>query len=141
MKNVDELMKPRYELIFTPPLCDSKKGDIVYGLGDSYSTHRSQVDVLCSAYPEIYRPLSWWEHRKPEEMPEYVKETVLADFGNTKKGKVCFYKIIEWDDITGNTDNIEEYVVLGLPYIEAIPTTEQEYLNYLKTIKPPIDLL
>ena len=40
---------------------------------------------FCSNFPLLFKPLIWWKHRKPEEMPRYVKV------------KCAVYKIERWE--------------------------------------------
>lgn len=92
------------------------------------------IDDICSkliynevtnAYPELFRPLQWWEYRKPEEMPEYVTVKLLD---STQTGTV--YRL--------NVDfkyNYHNGVYLGIQYVYGggtlgeylLPATEQEY--------------
>lgn len=77
---VEELLKPRYEVIALYPDCDFKIGQIIEFedrdekgiLTFRESEYWSPQDF--DNYPHLFRKLSWWEKRSVEEMPEYVKD-------------------------------------------------------------------
>jgi hypothetical protein len=78
-----DLMKPRWKVIADYPKNPYHVGDILNG------GFRSEDLIYCDDkgprwrdYPHLFRKLEWWEERKPEEMPEYVK------FGLSKPTKV-----------------------------------------------------
>lgn len=75
-----ELMKPRFELIADYP-------------GNSQPVGTVTVEISNASYfrkfPNNFRELQWWEHRKAEEMPKKVMS--LAD------NKRDIFEIEEWD--------------------------------------------
>ena len=123
MKNVDELMSPRYEQIADYPGNDIEVGEV-------FEPNEHFPEIYLKKYPHLFRKLSWWEHRKPEEMPEYLSHTI--------QGKTTYHKIICWD--MSNLNYIIGYederngCNLGIWAKEYTyqPATEQDYLNYLK---------
>ncbi len=38
----------------------------------------TQIDI--SLYPHLFRALNWWEYRKVEDMPKYVKPIVASQY-------------------------------------------------------------
>lgn len=75
-------------------------------------------------YPEVFQPMQWWEDRKVEDYPAFLK---------TKNGEVRKINQIvteESDDPFYTTEEDE----LGWYFHQdgVIPATEQEYLEYIK---------
>lgn len=60
----EELLKPRYKVIAEYPQSYLKVGDIF---------EADNVTKFMANYPHLFKPLAWWEERKVEDMPEYVK--------------------------------------------------------------------
>jgi hypothetical protein len=113
-KDVQELLKPRYKAISPNenhyPGSFWKIGDIIDPTG-----RHTQFDK----YPHLFRKLEWWEERKPEEMPLYVKDkynqvhkvVYAAKLGaDLEKGYSCSWNMLE-------------------------PATEQEYVTYKQSQK------
>ncbi len=69
----------------------------------------------------LFKPLQWWEHRKPEDMPEYVwykdKGVFKVDVWDFKYEEAMIFK-----------GGLISTVSIGL----LTPATEQEYLDYQK---------
>lgn len=64
---VVDLMATRWKVIADYPSNDEYKvGQIIENIGPHYSE-------LLSRYPHLFQPIPWWSDRKPEDMPEYVK--------------------------------------------------------------------
>lgn len=81
-------------------------------------------------FPHLFRPMPWWEGRKPEDMPEYVV------FNNDSLA--VYYKVTTWDKIS---ENIWQFVLNDsrkFSYDMTVwgstisPATEQEYNEYIK---------
>ena len=79
--NIEDLLKPRIEVIAPYPLSPYKVGDLVE-LSDSGKTLKAIVSGNAEFWmpfseiekmKELFRPLPWWEKREESEMPEYVK--------------------------------------------------------------------
>lgn len=51
------------------------------------------ITIYPEKYPAIFRRLSWWEHRKESDMPEYVN--LIEDYMDIKSG---IYKFENWND-------------------------------------------
>jgi len=131
---VDELLKPRYKVIADWPKCPFDMGMIL--LQDKSTV--GEVWVLDSElglsmkdrnffygdinkYPHLFKPLQWWEDRRPEDMPEYVKNEIFQDI--VKKVDSWYSK----EDHYGFMTNVGFCLTKGYE-----PATEQEYLNSIK---------
>ena len=126
MKEIEMLLKPRYEVIADYPNSVLKVGSIVEIKGDA------PFDVIqyygCSRYPHLFRKLQWWEKRKPEEMPEYLKDEhgeIWRVREYTKSNVVFLFKnFVDRDFPYGDHD---------LYYL--LPATESEYTLYINNQK------
>jgi hypothetical protein len=118
MPTLDELMKPRYKAISVNenhyPGSFWKVGNIIDPAGKQTQFH---------LYPHLFKPLKWWEHRKPEDMPQYLR---------LKSGAIA--KVSNWssDLTTGNTFcggwfNLKMNTIL--------PATLEEYTQYINSKK------
>jgi len=116
MDTVTELMKPRFKVIADYPLSD-------YPIGHIHKAVAWMTEDFFLKYPAIFKKLEWWEDRKPEEMPLYIKHGA-----------------------NGKPRKIESFIeATGTIYFEGgrqrrinpdwIPSTEQEYLTYINTIQ------
>lgn len=79
--NTEELLKPRYKVIADYPKSLYEVGTILN------AGWRSEDCIYCDTegprwrhYPHLFKPIEWWEERKPEDMPEYVKGNVGSFF-------------------------------------------------------------
>lgn len=70
----EQLLKPRYKVIADYPKSLYKVGDILD------AGWRSEDCIYCDTegprwrhYPHLFKPLQWWEERKVEDMPQYLK--------------------------------------------------------------------
>lgn len=135
---VEELLIDRY--IVTAPYPQSKfeVGDILYvykfetsSLGMyTYVTNPESPLQGSNAKPEyvesmphLFRKLNWWEERKVEDMPEYVKWDV--DIYPTWK------KIMKVDKWNSNGSFDHENVTISV--INCFPATEQQYNDYINS--------
>ena len=125
----EELMKPRYKVIAIDTTETFQVGEI---LNHPEEWHdylwvgpSGKIIFYPEKYPHLFKKLEWWEERKPEEMPEYVK------------GYDRVYKMINW---THNTcgeyfDEVEQApnrVMFEMKKLE--PATADEYEAYLQTL-------
>jgi hypothetical protein len=123
----EELLKPRIKVMVDFPQWSAfkhKKDDILelkgihfVGAGTAKSINENEVDL----YPAIFRKLNWWEERKVEDMPEYVKD---------KWGK--FYKVLihfrglDKEQAKCYNSRFDTMVF----YENCIPSTLEEYNQY-----------
>lgn len=121
----EELMKPRYKVIADYPKS-------IYLIGNIINAGTTSEDcIYCDRegprmrhYPHLFKKLEWWEERKIEEMPEYVKGISPNDL---------VYKMVKWTHNTSGEyfDEIEQCpnrVMFVMKYI--IPATREEYEQY-----------
>lgn len=122
----EELLRPRIKMIAPVPEYGMEVdtiiemyGDLMFELSPTYKLNLTGV----KRFPHIYKELHWWEERKPEDMPEYVKShdqifkvKEWADGGS-------FYVYVEKRH-TGFVKGCTETVVFY-----PAPATEEEYTN------------
>lgn len=119
---VEDLLKPRWKVIADYPKSLYHVGDILN------AGWRSEDLIYCDHdgprwrdYPHLFRKLEWWEDRKPEDMPEYVK----------LEGK--YYKPVDFSNYLGGTFYIKSTNGMSkksFPLKDSLPVTESEYLAY-----------
>lgn len=125
----NDLLNPRYKVIADYPGCPYSMGDIIEPIGgdnwDCYARPTIKGLTEPDKYSANFKKLQWWEERKREEMPEYVK------------GYDRIYKMVNW---THNTcgeyfDEVEQSpnrVMFEMKNI--IPATAADYEAYLQTL-------
>lgn len=122
----DELLRPRYKVIADYP------GNKYYPVGkiitildgnrpindNGYRVQRCDFDE----FPYLFKKLQWWEERKEEDMPEYLKDEHSEVFRveNYSKGDyVSLYK-----------NNGDPTFAMGSHSLyELIPANPEEYEN------------
>jgi hypothetical protein len=128
---IEELLKPRYKVIADWP------GNVLF-IGSILIKHDAIEDWLqgftfglfpgirmsaAEKYPHLFKELKWWEERRPEEMPEYVK-----DVENDK----IVYRVYGWLQHNGMFYfGEEEDCVTHTKYF--IPITKEEYDHYINS--------
>lgn len=129
--NKEELLRPRYKVIADYPKSIFKVGEILHvgSMGDLLYCDTNGPRM--SQYPHLFKPLQWWEDRKPEDMPEYVK------FKHYPNGENDF-SIVKVDGVFVMHDftSIGYFGIKyknggGNIYTSFTPASEQEYLDYL----------
>ena len=86
-----ELLQPRFEVIGIYPNSPFEIGDIltfdgvIYGCNEPQKFERHPQD-----YPNLFKKLNWWEHRKLEDMPKRLICKAI-------KGDTEIQEIEEWD--------------------------------------------
>jgi len=134
MDKIQELLKPRILCIKPDTSGKFKEGDIFYkrdlNVGYVYVTSDFEGfngKVLKAEhgenFPHLFRKLEWWEMRKVEEMPEYLKfhDGEVIKVNNWNIETLC----CERED--GGGCNLDLWAK-GYGYF---PSTEQEYLTYI----------
>ena len=132
---VEELMKPRYKVIADYPKCpfgdvgrviELKNGKYEWA---EYDGMYSENESFFQEYPHLFKPLKWWEDRKPEDMPEYVK--LKPEYG----GRV--YKLSEAKESYGGKAFMFDYPITEhwIDLSQCIPATETEYTQYINKNK------
>ena len=88
--------------------------------GISICTDRKVSKSVVDEYPSLFRPLEWWEHRTPEQMPLYLKHGENGKVRKVKEystGEVLTIAVFEGGRVRRLTN-------------EWIPCTEQDYMEY-----------
>lgn len=132
---VNELLKPRYEVIAESPNNPERIGDIfhqIYDDGIFHLINREHQSVgyhvmVLDNYPHLFRKLEWWEHRKPEEMPEYLKSVEISPDPHYVKVTKHYSSFFEGQYQASKV--FKPY--WESPYNLYIPATELEYTNYI----------
>lgn len=70
-EKIAELLKPRYIVMADWPESPLCEGDIIKGESSYWGA--KEKEYFHADFPKIFKPLAWYEYRKVEEMPEYVK--------------------------------------------------------------------
>lgn len=127
----EQLMAPRYKVIADYPNAYYNLGVIITDKGDNnfFIYDGYQRAAWFDRYPHLFKPLDWWNDRKLEELPEYVK---VNDHGE-KFITPGIYKIIYT-----HKNNIDEYnrgrlengEPCSLNWVE--PATLHDYEQYIK---------
>lgn len=113
-------MIPRYKVIADwPGSLSIEVGQIITGNVGEVGAEMFRLD----AFPHLFRKLNWWEERKVEDMPEYVKWDV--DIYPTWK------KIMKVDKWNSNGSFDHENVTISV--INCFPATEQQYNDYINS--------
>lgn len=146
---VEELLMPRYKVIADYPHNPYKVGDLLeeftktaFKLTVTYNGN-SMDETQANTYPasaiekmpHLFRKLNWWEERKVEDMPEYVKLVI--------KGKTQYvHKVEKWIGENSVGQPLYEYFN-AVNYLstacvsELEPATEQEYNTFINSKPTP----
>ena len=119
-----ELIKPRFEVIADYPKSIFKIGEIIEN-GNEFSYYTD--------YPHLFKKLNWWENRKENEMPSYLKHRLDITSQNW-----TYDKIESWDmKILVGWVNEKERTGCSLlawaPEYGYFPAKKEDYENYKKT--------
>jgi len=135
---VEELLMPRYRVIADYPHNPYKIGDLLeeftktaFKLTVTYNGN-SMDETQANTYPasaiekmpHLFRKLNWWEERKVEDMPEYVKPVSAPYY----IFKVVKFTQDEYCYFIGNNDK-----EIGEFTSRFTPATEQEYNDYINS--------
>lgn len=120
----EELLKPRYKVIADYPCAILEVGQII-NTYESAMAYVTESEKAClKDYPHLFRLLQWWEDRKPEEMPEYVKCITTPD-QMIMPGEV--FKVIWNSNGGGKAADNGPWI---FPYTNCFePSTSEEYIN------------
>lgn len=140
------LLKPRYKVIADYFFNPYKVGDIITlpeknrsvhltttkhtdEFGERISQEEHYAPKVIDQYPHLFKKLEWWEDRKPEEMPEYVKIQRIFE-----KTPCVIYKIGEgadWDFCNAELLGLK-FTTGGSSMAKYMhPATEAEYNAYI----------
>lgn len=160
--SVEELMKPRYEVIADwPCMRDMHVGKVIemngrwpnpgstiywkWSITDCQGT-RDYTTLYFERWPHLFKPLQWYSKRKPEEMPDYLRCIRSDSIGHYQINEGVIYKLLELDwykdinedgyfhrwRITVETTKGREN---RFSISDFLPATESEYSSYKQSIK------
>lgn len=125
-EKIAELLKPRYELIAGYPgspnvgMIFSQKNKVLPTLFYDEDDCDTIAQDILNKYPHLFHKLNWWEKRRIDEMPLYLK---YVNRNNGKVRKVGSY-------IT--SDRVEFCSGANAKINNRLePATEQDYINYI----------
>jgi hypothetical protein len=125
----EQLLAPRYEVIAEDTTGDFVKGQILVRddediLFSNYFGFEISEDTI-KALPHLFNPLQWWEQRKVNEMPKYVK---------TGSGNRIAKARFDMQDTSAYFMFLDHEVH---PYSPSgwFPATEEEYNKYINSKK------
>lgn len=138
----DELLKPRYKVIADYPGNLWQIGEILdrdWGWnGDDENGFKNKV----SDYPHLFKPLQWWEDRKKDDMPDYVKQEGMVDSRNRPIPDRVIKVNTHWANtathpygnvkVFSSSDN-PQYELYSQMYFDWQPATESEYHTYINS--------
>lgn len=110
----EELLRPRYKVIAQYPFSSHPNGEIIKA-----TTGGTYFDQ----YPHIFKKLEWWEDRKPEDMPEYIKEGRFIHKST--------WRLNSLGEVILTVSDTDWHVNANVMHWFQ-PATEQEYLEYIK---------
>ena len=146
---IEELLKKRFEVISDYPGSIEEVGEIIT-LPSPHHVYADENHTPCKedyfdAYPNVYKRLGWWEERKVDDMPMYVKRMGMVNsFDNpipdwyfkVKKHFNCGNG--EWRLNSSQIFCVEKNEVTigtGMNYFEFEPATEEEYLSNIAILE------
>jgi len=133
--STEELMKPRWKVIADFPGNQGtfNIGEIIVGQdhwsGDgTFYTSPHPFDAFCpDEYPAIFKKLEWWEERKVEDIPDYLKLISRNEIVKVVKKVGGFSGTV----FTGKMFQERETWTHLFFYL---PSTKEEYESYQKSI-------
>lgn len=125
---VEELLKPRFKVIADYPGSECFIGSVICKSGDSYRDESGFMIMATNKpenYPAIFKRLEWWEDRKVEDMPEYLKI----------EGHEPIFKVEKWicenDTMYASLPYPAPSHTMGSKYYKSFPATPEEYTQYI----------
>lgn len=135
---VQELLKPRYKLIADYPNSEFRVGDVlefksIYpysGYALLFGSDKIISTEYLDDFKHLFKKLEWWDERKVEEMPEYVKMTAYIKpiTNNDENLELEKGQIVKPEKWGLNSFEISHWVFSASL---AVPAAEEEYLQYL----------
>lgn len=114
------LLKPRFKVIALWPNTEYQVGDIL-----SPEYYIEKTIKWCESFPHLFKRLEWYEERKTDDLPMYLKH---------KEGDF-FHKVERWLGLNAYGNPLYEFIDMEkLPRVITpkvmLPATESEYLQY-----------
>lgn len=139
---------PRYECVSIYPFHYWQLGDIISFKDKEDTQPLSRTPYYCDIfenftvhnypssefdlYPLLFKRLYWWEHLDANSMPDYVKLNPDNTIGGDRVFKVL--DVITYLDGFGLVIDEEKENGMGCKYL--LPADEQDYIDYIKSLKP-----
>lgn len=127
--NKEQLLKPRWKVIADFPDSDYKVGSIEDRDWCKYVNSEDETDGIVwkiSDFPHLFKELNWWEERKIEDLPNYIKivdENVIAKVEEHSIGIGFTYKVTDY--FTSEHSRRKVYST------NTIPSCEEDFLSAL----------
>lgn len=140
----EELLRPRYKVIAKWPGMEaepfhfdqiitlqrhvSEDGNEFIHVPIKHMPNSYMRQGFFDNYPHLFQPLQWWEERKPEDMPEYVKgdeavfKAVWREGAITENGKQPMRMVID--------EGYGDWQVISNVMCHFESATEEEYIQY-----------
>jgi hypothetical protein len=129
----EELLRPRYKVIADYPNGAYEIGAVIEtyesAMARALNLENEDCKICLLDYPALFKKLEWWEERKPEDLPEYLKCVRTPDQIHFP-GEV--YKMKWTGYMWGRTEK-------GVAVIETncyTPATLEEYNTYTNQATP-----
>lgn len=126
----EQLLQPRYQVRIDFPQLVFKfeKNDVLIKRGIHFTNEVASIrEDLLDLYPSVFRRMMWWERRREEDMPKYLRCTNRPD---TSHYPGMIFKIDEW--FARNCGRHDKIGVCVCDTDCYVPATEEEYLEYIK---------
>jgi hypothetical protein len=129
MLTVEELMKPRFEVIADYPNNPYEINDVLTKIDgiQIYSNGRRGMSITdLESFPNLFREMEWWEIRPEQDMPKYIKW--VDDYGDHE-----VLKVEEWESGVAILDKSRRSIATMCRNL--FPATEAEYIAQLEQQK------
>jgi hypothetical protein len=112
----EELTRLRYKRTTRFPFCNEDVS--IYG-----ETFAIKGELFyCKDYPDLFQEMQWYEERKSEDMPEYVKWNYNKDIDNTEMNGLV-RKVEGWHQ-KGFSVIVQGQIIASRHFL---PATREEY--------------
>jgi hypothetical protein len=115
---IEELLQPRFKVIANFPDSTRNIGDIIYVDNKKEKYWSDNYEKWLSSFPHLFKKLEWYEDRKIEDLPEYLKD------------KNEIYKVYKYD-LSYSMFSVKVYeksgYILTLFLYNVSPSTKEEY--------------
>lgn len=127
----EELSKPRYKVIADFPHNNYKVGDIVDG-----TPWENNWGVDFKDYPAIFKKLEWWQARKKDDLPQYVRiGDVVWKVDGWGEGILDMLPYAKSDNEEGRRDGFLS-VEWNFRRDKSRPATREEYETFIQKQQP-----
>lgn len=128
MKEIEDLLKPRWKCILGYPRMEQDKvrvGDILTLENLNERLVKNHTEYY-NKYPHLFQPLAWWMDRKVEDMPEYVKSLTNQEY----------YKVVKSNEISFSAvQEMKGGWGIDYPWDNVLPATLQDYQSFIENKK------